>query len=1053
MPAMAHDVFQLVTVARVFTDGGELCEAVGFPEISAFDETDRKARACLQTKAKALLENPELAPALSLHRRRLGVAVEPGVVDVEFRPPPRTPDWEQPVALRVHFVRWSEGEWHHAVVPGLGVHVFATRPEAIPGRIEEHVRLLLGGRGRRVTLRTLAEWSRVEALRLGASEVSVQRKTLVQVAAAGAGGEEKTSVLMKLADELGPRLPRPGDVGRLVAESEATVEPAFELESELLRLAEVLSGPHRRSVLLVGAPGSGKTALVRELARRRREFGFAQTAFWSTTGARLMSGPIGYGMWQERCQGLCRELSRSPSILHLNHLEELLEVGRASRGEQSVGSFLRPWLARGEVLAIAECTPEQVGSIERREPQLLDAFQRVVMAERTSEQTRSILAQVLAAAAGREVRDPAANLVALSRLHELHQRYATYSANPGRPLRFLRNLLADRFPERQLEEAQVTAAFSRETGLPAVLLDDRVPLDLEATREWFAGRVVGQPEAVDRVVDLLVMIKARLARPRKPLGSFLFVGPTGTGKTEMAKALAGFLFGDASRLVRFDLNEFSDPLAVQRLMGGPLAGRGEGLLTARIREQPFSVVLLDEFEKADRSFFDLLLQILGDGRLTDAAGRVADFCNSVIVMTSNLGAESLRRGPTGFGAATGGGPKETAGGAHFADAVRRFLRPEIFNRLDALVPFRALTPAVVLTIARRQLEMLRQRDGVRLRALDWELGSEVAEHLVSRGYSEQYGARPLKRVMERELLVPLAEALNQYQEGTPLVVRVGVEAGRVRVQVRARSEGNAEQEGGSVGEAVQRWVTLRRRVSRMSRGAAVGRIEDEAALLEALERRLKRAGVTTPEFQARRARLPKLRECLRRVRDLVARVEQAETDALVAVYQREAMADEAGLSVVGERNAELDALAREVFRYQQEQPDDVIVAVFGEDRAVMLDLARAYHAMGEELGVVVGCETFCPPPGGRSRAAKLLREVPKKMADLFRSPPEKLLGIAMHLRGELFLARFGSESGIHVVRRKQGQGVCLVDTRGGDLKAYEPPAGVDRVGGIAARGA
>src|SRR5204862_2960220 len=142
--------------------------------------------------------------------------------------------------------------------------------------------------------------------------------------------------------------------------------------------------------------------------------------------------------------------------------------------------------------------------------------------------------------------------------------------------------------------------------------------------------------------------KARLARPRKPLASFLFIGPTGVGKTEMAKALAEFLFGDPARLVRFDLNEFSDAVSVQRLIGGLARQGSEGLLTARIREQPFSVVLLDEFEKADPAFYDLLLQILGDGRLTDAAGRVADFSNSVIVMTSNLGAEGFQRGPTGF---------------------------------------------------------------------------------------------------------------------------------------------------------------------------------------------------------------------------------------------------------------------------------------------------------------------------------------------------------------------------------------------------------------------
>src|SRR6185436_19571465 len=209
-------------------------------------------------------------------------------------------------------------------------------------------------------------------------------------------------------------------------------------------------------------------------------------------------------------------------------------------------------------------------------------------------------------------------------------------------------------------------------------LDDRVPLRLAETRDWFTGRVIGQPEAVNRALDLLATIKARLARPRKPLASFLFIGPTGVGKTEMAKELAEFLFGDAARLARFDLNEFSDPISVQRLIGGPASRDSEGLLTARVREQPFSVILLDEFEKADPAFFDLLLQILGDGRLTDAAGRVADFCNSVIVMTSNLGAQGFQRGSPGFHAE---GRMTPDAQEHFTGALQKFLRPEIFNRL------------------------------------------------------------------------------------------------------------------------------------------------------------------------------------------------------------------------------------------------------------------------------------------------------------------------------------------------------------------------------------
>src|SRR6185437_8343903 len=188
-----------------------------------------------------------------------------------------------------------------------------------------------------------------------------------------------------------------------------------------------------------------------------------------------------------------------------------------------------------------------------------------------------------------------------------HRRYATYSAYPGRPLRFLENLIKDRPETEILGAAEVIAAFSRETGLPQFMLDPEAPLDLTAARQWFAERVIGQERAVDLVADLLAMVKAALTRPRRPIASLLFIGPTGVGKTELAKALAEYFFGDRNRLTRFDMSEFATPMAVDRLVGGAFGA--EGLLTAKVREQPFSVILFDEFEKAHWSFFDLLLQV------------------------------------------------------------------------------------------------------------------------------------------------------------------------------------------------------------------------------------------------------------------------------------------------------------------------------------------------------------------------------------------------------------------------------------------------------------
>ena len=1033
---MPNEVFHLTTVTRVLADDIGLVDALGFPEISALGEGEPDRRRCLTAKAKQLLEDPQLAPALTLHRRRRVAAVERDELELVFEPPKRSPAWQQAVTVVIHYLRWEEEDLHHAFVPALGLRVFATRATLIPDRVRQHVRLVLTGRGQALTLHRLATLAGIQSVDGGQVEVGARRKSPKEIAVAEAATGETASVLEAMAEEW----TRPA--------STAAPAMAFEVDAELSQLAELLSGPHGRSVLLVGPPGCGKTALARELARRRRDFGLGHTPFWSTSGARLMTGPVGFGMWQERCQQMVRELIKAGAILHLSNLAELLEVGRASRGDQSLGSFLRPWLARGELTVMAECTPEQLGVMERREPHLLAAFLPLTFPERSPQQTRVILDQVLRASPGLAPPDPVAARAALDRLQQLHQRYATYSANPGRPLRFLKNLLADQFPQKAITEAQVLAGFSRETGLPALLLDDEVPLGIEFTRDWFGQRVMGQPEAGLRVVDLLAVIKARLARPRKPLASFLFIGPTGTGKTEMAKALAEFLFGDPARLVRFDLNEFSEPVSVQRLIGGPATGEAEGLLTARVREQPFSVILLDEFEKADPAFFDLLLQVLGDGRLTDAAGRVADFCNSVVVMTSNLGAQGFQRGLAGFRA----DPTLTSDAReHFTDAVRKFLRPEIFNRLDAIVPFQPLAPDVVLAIARRHLDLVRQRDGLRLRPVDLRIEPGVPPHLAARGYDVRYGARPLKRTIERELLVPLAEALNAYQQDTPLNAWIGLRDGRLQVRVTARPDGQASDAGTRpLAEAI---MDERRRVGQLQRGSAVGRIEDEVAMIESLARRQAGGGWKSPETQTRLARLPRLRECLGALRLLGERSERLETEALVTAYRREPLERDLIEPELDALRLERARLRREVFRQQQEEPDEVVLAVYCEHRETMFALAAAYHDLANRLGRVLGLDFFQPPPGGRSSGASPVRVTPPQPADFLTKPPEKVLGIVMHLRGDLFRPRFGPEAGLQVLKEPKADHVALIESAPLPFSHYRLPAGIERAGGIKALGA
>src|SRR5262249_17300336 len=345
-------------------------------------------------------------------------------------------------------------------------------------------------------------------------------------------------------------------------------------------------------------------------------------------------------------------------------------------------------------------------------------------------------------------------------------------------------------------------------------------------------------EAVGIIVNLLAMVKAELVRPRRPIASLLFIGPTGVGKTEMAKSLAEFLFHSRNRIVRFDMSEYADPIAVRRLIGGSY--EKEGLLTAKVREQPFAVVLLDEFEKADPSFFDLLLQVLGEGRLTDAMGRVADFSNSVVIMTSNLGAQSFGRGISGFAEAR---MTREAASRHFTNAVRDHLRPEMFNRIDRIIPFSPLDEQTVLKIAAREIELIKMRDGFRFRGVNLRLEDGVVKHLAHRGYDARYGARPLKRAIERELLTPLAEELNQRPVEDAIQITISFDENRLKFKTGKTTDQN----GSSVMSADQtlvsfalQWSNLRRQSQALERSSTARNIHNEIFALERLEKRIEK---------------------------------------------------------------------------------------------------------------------------------------------------------------------------------------------------------------------
>lgn len=1023
---MPDQTFYVQAVTLGLGDDLELVECHGFPEVSSLGGRAGRGAVGLRSKVKSLVEDPESVPVATLHRRTTGKDARVEQLTLTLEPPKKRADWTTPVELRLDYLTWTEADdLHLAFVPVLGLQIMAARPEQIPERVEAHVRLTLVERAKHVTLKRLADTQVVRELRVDEIGVTADIKTPRQIEEEKDGEEKAASVLRKVATKL----------------TRLNTIPAFEMEDILRQMREALEARQPASVLLVGPPGVGKTAAVRELARG------TDKSIWATSGAQLIAGQSGFGQWQEQCRDLCREVAKTKALLHLGNLVELMDVGQHSANSQSIASFLRPWIARGEVLAIAECTPEQLAIIERKDPHIAGAFMQIRVPEPSPESTRRVLAQVFHHLA-RKDSNHAASSAATDWLHRLHRRYATYSANPGRPVRFLTTLVTEQPADQKtvLTVEQVTTAFTRETGLPEVLLKDELPLDLDATRQWFTQRVIGQPEAVEAVLDLLATIKARLNRPKQPLASFLFVGPTGTGKTELAKALAEFLFGSATRLTRFDLSEFGDSVSVQRLIGS--VGSAEGLLTARVREQPFSVLLLDEFEKADPAFFDLLLQILGDGRLTDAAGRVADFCNTVVIMTSNLGAREFQRGSMGF-------TKETAddGGGHFDDAARQFLRPEIYNRLGAILRFHALGKDMMLRVTRRHLDLLRQRDGLRLRDVDLRLGPGVEEHLAAQGHDPKYGARPLKRVLERELMVPLAEALNDVRHRQPLIASVTVEKDALTIAVRQRRDKDdaaATQRALDLADGV---LTLRRRLAKLAQSSTVSALENEVPMLAVLERRTAKRGWLSPEEQAHTARLGHLRRVLAELGALTQRMDTLETETLGTFH----LAGGFDASALSRNHAEIQderlRLQRDFFRLSFTRPDDIVLAVYGEVREWVETLISVYLDFATTLGGKLVAFDFVLPPLERALPNITVRRDPaKKLDEPMLKPPANWVGVILHLHGDLFFPRFMHEAGLHKMVVKQVHRLCLVEASAGSFSDYVAPAGIYRAGVITEKG-
>jgi ATP-dependent Clp protease ATP-binding subunit ClpC len=1086
-------------ITQTFEDGNKSClsEALFFPEVTCLDDDLDDVQNLVTENVLSLLAH---VPNSDLSHRLLGVPPEVFRVQLDVEPAERSRSWKESVTLELPAIKWQQSSDVAIVyLPSLGIEILANKAEDLPRFIEDQIRLALFRTKTTRSLKSLTLQARCRALKLHSVNIEhfvIPPKQQAQDELKPEANEGK--VLTKVADLI----------------SGLSMNQAIERDDVVLQLADALTGRVARSVLLVGSPGVGKSAVFKEVVRRSTELGLGLWKFRGTSGSRLVSGMTGFGMWQERCENLRKEMIKENVILHVGSLMELMEVGRSECQTQGIASFLRPAIARGEILLVAECTPEQLSLIERQDVALLRAFLQLRIDEPPQSSRIRILTKI--ARVGWTSTTELFSAETIAEIERLHRRFATYSAFPARPVRFLQNLRRDvavrtQQPEYSgpvISEGDVTRAFSRETGLPLWLLDDQIPLDLAKAEAWISARVIGQPDAVSLIVTLLATLKAKLNRDHKPLASFLFIGPTGVGKTEMAKTLADYLFGSAgnsdSRLIRIDMSEYADPLAVQRLIGGTT--EAEGVLTARVREQPFAVVLLDEFEKAHHSLFDLLLQILGEGRLTDAAGRVADFRNSVVIMTSNLGAATFAKGSVGFGL---GDSDLRQSHDHFEKSVREFVRPELFNRIDRIVPFSPLDRTTARKVVERQLDLIRQRDGLKYRRVNFRVSDDVIDYLLEHGFEPHYGARSLKRVMEKELLAPLAQKFNQYATDTVLSAECDVEdrgqavfpaeSAHLKHVVRAQADSSGRllsSIGADAGqlEVVTELQSLRSRVQRLKASSVMLNLENRLFQLERTERRWNKSPRQSTAMLLSRHELNQRRDWLTRFEQFLTEIvgyEDAALMALYAEYAEKMISSHEMRNFIGKGKEEFAEQLLDLLDLQTEKSDEIRLLLIADDSAALKQLAFAYWSIASEMNAVINVWVFRSPGSKRESLPEdlwnpetlkwdQLPQIPGSRQSetwqlVFRQPAtdgtakplllrqrvtdpkrqfngdiegdvEGVLGCFLEILGSRTYHRFVREDGLHRFRLTEKIQECSVYTNLVAVDNYLPPQGIDRRG-------
>jgi len=561
-------------------------------------------------------------------------------------------------------------------------------------------------------------------------------------------------------------------------------------ESETERVVRILARRKKNNPVLVGEAGVGKSAIVEGLALRIVKgdvpHTIADKRIFSLNVASLIAGTKYRGEFEERLGQVVDELrSRGNTILFIDEIHTIVGAG-ATQGSLDTANILKPALARGEIQTIGATTPDEYRESIERDAALERRFQRVMIEPTTESDTLHILRNI--APLYEQHHSVSYTDEALRACVELAGRYISDRHFPDKAIDLLDETGATMHLVHEgafaiVDRGAVARTLTLATGIPAEQMTLSQTHHLKGLETYLQSRIVGQEEALRRISRHICRTHTGLHDGNRPLGVFLAAGPTGVGKTLMAKELANYLFGSREAMIRVDMSEYSEAHNVSRLLGSPpgYVGYGEGgQLTEAVRRKPYSVVLLDELEKAHPSIFSTLLQLFDEGRLTDGTGRTVDFRNTIVVMTSNVGSREVaeRGASVGFDTSSHRECKTSEG--EYLKFIERAFSPEFINRIDEVVLFAPLSESSAEQIASIEVEALRKRLGklgYRLRLTPTAL-REVARM----GFSERYGARAMRRTALREIEEPIATMIVAGEITPNAEIVVGVTKGRITIR-------------------------------------------------------------------------------------------------------------------------------------------------------------------------------------------------------------------------------------------------------------------------------